>query len=448
MSTTKVVLATAALAVLAVSTEARPQWSSTGPFNPNPRGSIFEEEYDEQGLSLKKIKKVVNKAGHVAGKVSNAYDKAQQIGVLEEGWEAGAGISGSGGKPSWNVGIKGSWDDAEEQGLSLKKVKKAVNKVGHVAGKVSNAYDKAQQIGVLEEDAEEQGLKLKKIKKAVKTATKIAVVAGEVGLLEEDAEEQGLSLKKVKKAVNKVGHVAGKVSNAYDKAQQIGVLEEEYDEQKFKISKALKKATKVIVKADELGLLEEEAVEAGLSSTVKKSVKFVVAANELGLLEDEAIVYQSLKLSKALNKVGNVVGTAQQLGLLDEEEAEEQGLSVKKIKKAVKTATKVAVIAGEVGLLEEDAEEQGLSLKKIKKTVNKVGHVAGKVSNAYDKAQQIGVLEEEEWEAGAGISSNGGKPQWNAGISHKWEEESPIARRFGSKFQVDRTEFIPRDFKW
>jgi hypothetical protein len=32
-------------------------------------------------------------------------------------------------------------------------------------------------------------------------------------------------------------------------------------------------------------------------------------------------------------------------------------------------------------------------------------------------------LEEEEWEANAGISGGRGRPQWNVGVSHKWDEE-------------------------
>jgi len=473
----KIALVASLAACVALSADAA---ASIKPIPIVPPYLYLEEDAEEQGLSLKKVKKAVNKAGKVAGKVSNAYDKAQQIGVLEEEeWEANAGISGGNGRPQWNVGVSHKWEDEEEQKFKLKKT---LGKVG-----------------------------------------KVAVVAGQVGLLE-DEEEQKF---KIGKTINKVGKVAGKVSNVYDKAQQIGVLEEGWeagagvsggngkpqwnvgvkgsweeeiilDEQKFKLSKALKKATKVIVKADELGLLEEDAVEAGLSSTLKKAVKVVVIANELGALEDEAIVPQSLKLSKALKKVTKVVDTAQQLGYLEEEDAEEQGLSLKKLKKTVNTVSnvavvaaqvgvleedeevdeqglslkkvkkavnkvgkaagkvsnaydkaqqigvldedyeeqkfklkktlnkigKVAVVAGQVGLLEEDeVDEQGLSLKKVKKAVNKVGKAAGKVSNAYDKAQQIGVLEEEEWEVGAGISGNGGKPQWNVGVSHKWEDE-------------------------
>jgi len=75
---------------------------------------------------------------------------------------------------------------------------------------------------------------------------------------------------------------------------------------------------------------------------------------------------------------------------------------------------------------DEEFEEQGLSLKKVKKALNKVGKAAGKIANGVEKAQQIGVLEEEEWEMNANISGNGGKPTWNVGIGHKWDEEQHI----------------------
>jgi hypothetical protein len=34
------------------------------------------------------------------------------------------------------------------------------------------------------------------------------------------------------------------------------------------------------------------------------------------------------------------------------------------------------------------------------------------------------LMEEEEWEVNAGISGSGGKPQWSVGVSHKWDEDN------------------------
>jgi len=371
----------------------------------------------------------------------------------EEEWEANAGISGNGrGKPSWNVGISHKWDEESndlqdlksdllkaaqviiqanemgifdetvvaEQGLG-KSVKKAVKiaavvaesglleeliydeeqSVKNVLTKVSKFAIAADQAGLLEEEQDEQKFKLgKTLNKIGKISGKIANGVGKaqaIGLLEEEEyDEQGLSFKKVKKAVNKVGKVAGKVSNAYDKAQQIGVLEE-----------------------------EEWEANAGISGNGRGKPSWNVGISHKW---DEEQDEQKFKLGKTLNKIGKIsgkvangVGKAQAIGLLEEEEWEmNAGISG--------SGGKPSWNVG-VSHKWEDAEEQGLSLKKVKKAVNKVGKVAGKVSNAYDKAQQIGVLEEEEWEMNAGISGNGGKPSWNVGISHQWDEPQVFSTR-------------------
>jgi len=58
--------------------------------------------------------------------------------------------------------------------------------------------------------------------------------------------------------------------------------------------------------------------------------------------------------------------------------------------------------------------------------LNKIGKISGKVANGVGKAQAIGLLEEEEWEISSGISGEGGKPSWNVGVSHKWEQEQDL----------------------
>jgi hypothetical protein len=227
----------------------------------------------------------------------------------EEEWEVNAGISGSGGKPTWNVGVSHSWEDEQE----LQSFKTDVLKI-------AQTIVEADKMGIFEEGAQvQQGLK-----KIVKKAVKAAVVLNQSGLLEEIMQDEPQSLKST-----------------------------------------LKKVVKVAVAVDQAGVLEEGwEVSAGVSGSG-----------------------------------GSPTWNVGIKGSWEEEEEEEEG---------------------------QQLDEQKF---KLKKTLNKIGKAAGKISNAYDKAQQIGVLEEEGWEVNAGISGSGGKPTWNVGVSHSWEEDQPIAKK-------------------
>jgi len=292
------------------------------------------------------------------------------IGVLEEeGWEVNAGISGSGGKPTWNVGVSHKWEDEQE----LQSFKTDVLKI-------AQTIVEADKMGIFEEGAQvEQGLK-----KIVKKAVKAAVVLNQSGLLEEVMRDEPQSLKST-----------------------------------------LKKVVKVAAAVDQAGVLEEGwEVGAGVSGSGGKPTWNVGVKGSWEEEEEQQLDEQKFKLKKTLNKIGKAAGKisnaydkAQQIGVLEEEGWEvNAGISG--------SGGKPTWNVGVSHSWEEEQDEQGLSLKKVKKAINKVGKAAGKVSNAYDKAQQIGVLEEEEWEVNAGISGSGGKPTWNVGVSHSWEEEA------------------------
>jgi len=367
-----------------------------------------EEEYDEQRIGL---------PNPFPGGSTGPYNPTPPFRPFdEEEWEASAGVSGGNGRPQWNVGVSHKWEDEQdEQGLSLKKVKKSLNKIGKAAGKVSNAVEKGKDMGLLEE-------------------------------AEAEFEEQKF---KLKKTLNKIGKAAGKVANAYGKAQAVGVLEEEeweanagisggrgrpqwnvgvshkWDEEELQSLRTdVLKIAKVIVEADEMGIFEEGAqVEQALKKFVKKAVKAAVVATEIGLL-DEIMENESQSLKSTLKKVSKVAVAVDQAGLLEEGWEVDAGISGSGGKPTWNVGVKGS-------WEEEELDEQKF---KLKKTLNKIGKAAGKVSNAVEKAQQIGVLEEEEWEANAGISGGRGRPQWNVGVSHKWEEETPVARRFAKRF--------------
>lgn len=78
-----------------------------------------------------------------------------------------------------------------------------------------------------------------------------------------------------------------------------------------------------------------------------------------------------------------------------------------------------------IGAKWDEEEEQKLRLKKVVNAVKRV-------NNVVNKAQQVGLLDEEQadWNFNAGIQGGaGGKPQWQVGIGAKWDEE----QGFGSK---------------
>jgi len=65
---------------------------------------------------------------------------ADIINVLEEeeGWEVDAGISGSGGKPRWDLGVTGSWEDVKKNyfASTLTKMKQKLSKRGKIVSKI------------------------------------------------------------------------------------------------------------------------------------------------------------------------------------------------------------------------------------------------------------------------------------------------------------------------
>jgi len=198
----------------------------------------------------------------------------------------------------------------------------------------------------------------------------------------------------------------------------VGVSHKWEDEQELQSFKTdVLKIAQTIVEADKMGIFEEGAqVEQGLKKIVKKAVKAAVVLNQSGLLE-EVMRDEPQSLKSTLKKVVKVAAAVDQAGVL--EEGWEVGAGVSG------SGGKPTWNVGVKGSWEEEEEQQLDEQKfKLKKTLNKIGKAAGKISNAYDKAQQIGVLEEEGWEVNAGISGSGGKPTWNVGVSHSWEEEA------------------------
>jgi hypothetical protein len=341
-----------------------------------------EEEYDEQRI------------GFPHGS-TGPYNPTPPFRPFdEEEWEASAGVSGGNGRPQWNVGVSHKWEDEQdEQGLSLKKVKKSLNKIGKAAGKVSNAVEKGKDMGLLEE-------------------------------AEAEFEEQKF---KLKKTLNKIGKAAGKVANAYGKAQAVGVLEEEEWEANAGISGGRGRPQWNVGVSHKW---DEEELQS-LRTDVLKIAKVIVEADEMGIFEEGAQVEQALK--KFVKKAVKATVVATEIGLLDEiMENESQSL-----KSTLKKVSKVAVAVDQAGLLEEGWEvDAGISGSGGKPTWN-VG-VKGSWEEGIvcvtSPCRTTRLLEEEEWEANAGISGGRGRPQWNVGVSHKWEEETPVARRFAKRF--------------
>jgi nucleoid DNA-binding protein len=223
---------------------------------------------------------------------------------------------------------------------------------------------------------------------------------------------------------------------------------EEEAEQKFKFGKALKKAANVLVKANELGLLEEDEIAFGgcilrptkppvlmdeeeeqkfkLGKALKKAVNVVVKAKEIGLFEEDMDAEQKFKLGSALKKIGNVAVKAQQLGLLDEEE--EQGF-VESIVTGVVINVAGELIKGGIEWARKtwkfDEEEEQLQIDRFHFPPKTGGWKPPRdVDNTPFEEFSLGGVngsikldeeEEQQFSLGGGLSSGG----WNANAGYQ-----------------------------
>ena len=150
--------------------------------------------------------------------------------------------------------------------------------------------------------------------------------------------------------------------------------------------------------------------------------------------EDQEL--QKIKIVKNLKKAANVLVKADQLGLL-EEDVELDEVQKLKLGKVITGAVKVVKVAGAVGLLEDDSELDAVQKFHLGKSLDKALNIAG-------KAKQIGLFDEEEWTVNGGISGGaGGRPQWQVGVSHSWEEEQGRHMGGQSPFTFDESELVP-----